>query len=999
MLKSIFKSCALFTILLLGVSASFGDEIILKAQTAAAQKGDTIVYEATLKTTSPIRAYFLQIQFEGAAISSPAVSNEADWTNASAAGAPVTDVQFENNLVTIQSSLIGKDSAFNSADGAVVATLSVKAEAAGLLKAAIVNAKFFADGFNQPLGLASAISYAQPDAVEITAGPGVTKPGDLDKNGYRDGEDLIILYDLIVKAIFGETINADDFSVADLFVDQILDGEDVIVLYDLIVYDIFNPGKSFRRSAKTVRPFSVMPETAQQIVIDSIEAPENGSFELDFNVIGAVNGTSFTFSVSYDPAVVEYQPTLDFAQGVAASWPSIKVTHLKKDNLGYFVIIAVYSDGFTQGQIINGDGLLFTVKGKIVGAAGSTTTFAIPTNTGGLSSAAVSGGIITVIPAAELTPTPEIPTPTPEMPTATPVVVPTSTPTNTPTATATATNTPTATSTNTPAPTATPESPTATPPPTNTPTSTPTPESPTATPVIPTNTPTATFTPTAAPTNTPTATATATPESPTATPVIPTSTPTPESPTATPVIPTQTPTATPTNTPTATATNTPLPTSTPTPESPTATPIAPTSTPTPVPPTNTPVPPPTNTPTPVPTATNTPLPAPTNTPVPPPTNTPTPVPPPTNTPTVAPTNTPVPPPTSTPTMAPTNTPVPPPTNTPVPLPTNTPTATPTIAPTNTPVAPTFTPTATPTEIPVPPSPTPTVTPTQPAATPTPLRVVEADRGLVMLSQLGLFIDRGYETGKLQDTPSIIVDPIDLEIIGNQPLILTKKGKAYLNGENLKLTDNGGAPLAQFGDYLDLEPTSGDLSGYLALDRYGRIHAFGNAAYFGSQVFVQTLNLGRITVKQPAPIAVDLEVVENAGVDAGYYVLASDGQLLSFGGVPAMDRVPASFGSVVALDLIVESGSVAGYRVMNYLGRVMKYDLATKTFGEPTIGIRVDKEPHVVDFAVVSDTIFILNEFGVIFAPQTGEVIGKTGDFDNWLGTKGFFDLEAGTIGN
>jgi len=122
-------------------------------------------------------------------------------------------------------------------------------------------------------------------------------------------------------------------------------------------------------------------------------------------------------------------------------------------------------------------------------------------------------------------------------------------------------------------------------------------------------------------------------------------------------------------------------------------------------------------------------------------------------------------------------------------------------------------------------------------------------------------------------------------------------------------------------------------------------------------------------------------------------------LLNFGNVPAMNGTPASFGPVVAMDLIVESGSVTGYRVMNYLGQVMMYDLATKTFGESTAKVRLDKEPHVVDFVVVSDTIFILNEFGVIYAPQSGEVIGKTGDFDNWLGTKGFFDLEAGTIGN
>ncbi len=172
--------------------------------------------------------------------------------------------------------------------------------------------------------------------------------------------------------------------------------------------------------------------------------------------------------------------------------------------------------------------------------------------------------------------------------------------------------------------------------------------------LIPTNTPTLTYTPILIPTNTPTSTNM---------PVL--STPTTILPTDTPVLPTATlvlPTSTDTPVaPTDTATNTP--TITDTPVLPTATLVPPTATDTPVPPTATLVPP---------TATDTPvLPTVTDTPV-PPTATDTPVPP-----TV--TDTPVPP-TVTDTPVPptvTDTPVPPPITNTLELPTATP-VTPTV---------------------------------------------------------------------------------------------------------------------------------------------------------------------------------------------------------------------------------------------------------------------------------------------------------------------------------
>jgi hypothetical protein len=487
------------------------------------------------------------------------------------------------------------------------------------------------------------------------------------------------------------------------------------------------------------------------------------------------------------------------------------------------------------------------------------------------------------------------------------------------------------------------ETPTEVPTPTNTPEPTATPESATPTPIeVPTDTPeptatpeSATPTPTEVPTNTPEPTAT--PESATPTPTeVPTNTP---EPTATPESATPTPTEVPTNTPEPTAT----------PESATPTPVE--------------VPTPTETPTEVPTPTNTPEPTAT-----PESATPTPVE--------------VPTPTETPTEVPTPTNTPEPTATEVPTPVDTPTEVPT-------------PVDTPTEEP---SPTPTVTPTEvptPTFTPTPEGPVSVgdDSGLVVLNHTGIIMQRGTKTGSEFDTEAFPGQPVDLEIIGNQPVVLMTSGTVWPSS-----AQKGDALV--IADALDLEPlANGD--GYLIIDRLGNVYAAGTAVHQGDAVFNQTIQFGRYNVTSRVPIAVDLEVVPDPAdptVNKGYYVLGSNGVIQKFGDATLADLpgIPAGFGPVVSFDLEITAGNVSGYTIMNYLGQITTWNSVTGFNVVWTDPLRSSSDPYVVDFTFGSSgELYILDEFGTVTGP--GGIVNDPDAFEGLLGETGFFDIEFGKL--
>ncbi len=461
-------------------------------------------------------------------------------------------------------------------------------------------------------------------------------------------------------------------------------------------------------------------------------------------------------------------------------------------------------------------------------------------------------------------------------------------------------------------------------------------------PPTPTNTPVPP-TPTETPTNTPVP-PTNTPEPPTATPELPTPTNTPESPTATPVAPT------PTNTPESPTATPELPTPTNTPESPTATPVAPTPTNTPESPTATPVAPtPTNTPE-SPTATPEP-PTPTNTPE-TPEDTPTPVPP-------TPTNTPE-------TPEDTPTPVPP-------------------TPTNTPETPEDTPT------PLPPTPTPTEVPPTPTSTPSPttppIIAVTEDEGLIALNANGLVLERGTLIGTEVEIPSDDLPAVDLEIVGGNAVITSING--LISPESAVLPVSGGQNLVN-GFVIDLEPVDGG-NGYLLLDRFGHVQTFGTAAFNGDPdfEFEQTIDFQGQSITSRAPVAVDLEV---QGV--GFYILARDGSITGFGGVPALPPVSdagVDFGNTVAFQLDAD-----GYTAMNSFGQIMSWS-TTGGFSTPTDSIRTINSAPVVDFIADGGTFFVMNDEGSVFNTAGIEVSNNPADFGGRIGNLGFFDLEFGDL--
>ncbi len=530
------------------------------------------------------------------------------------------------------------------------------------------------------------------------------------------------------------------------------------------------------------------------------------------------------------------------------------------------------------------------------------------------------------------------PTPT-ETPTATPVPP---TPTNTPeppTPTATESAVPTPTESAVPTPTNTPEPPT----PTATESAVPTPTesevpTPTNTPVPPTPTPTESVVPTPTPTES----------------VVPTPTPTEsEVPTPTPVPPTPTPTESEVPTPTPTESEVPTPT-----------PVPPTPTPTEseVP---TPTPTESEVPTPTPTESEVPTPTPTESEVPTPTNTPVP-------PTPTPTESEVPTPTPTESEVPTPTPVPP---------------TPTIEP----------PTPTPTV--EPPTPTPTVTPIPPTPTPTVGEVeVTMDSGLIAMSHEGLFLSRGIDSGAEVDTGEVLRGrPIDIEVINGELVYVTMDGTVY--PESMRKDSAGGTAL-KVNDVIDLEPL-GDGAGYLLLDRWGNVHAYGTATHQGDAVYKQSVSFGSKPFTVTVPLAVDLEVVAdpaNPNTNLGYYILGSDGSITSVGNVPAMPAAmdePSDVLGARALELSVTGGIVTGYEVLLQNGTIVFWNGTIKALGAP-INHSVN-DPEIVDFTRAGGAIFLLNEQGVVYGPDYLELSNDPGAFGGLIGKYGFFDIEAGFL--
>ncbi len=954
MLKSLIKSCALSIILLYGISASFSDQVILQPQTDSAKVGETVSYDIQLQATEAISAFLLQIQLEGVTVSSiDYTPNGSAWASASTAGEPISTVNLDGNVITIQSSLVGKDASFSNSEAQSIGALNVETETEGTLSTSVSYTKYigFQKAFSQPEGLNIDISAVDPADVQIQA-EGVL--GDANGNGRVDIGDA----QMVAAFAAGLISNLPNDNV-DMNNNGRVDIGDAQFIAAVAAGLIQNPNQAIIASAKRnyIRPFAFnllqVPANTVGIVVDGgpFETGQTVQARLIANVDTALG--SYQVNVNYDQNVLQFDSTAAGSSDFGAP------TNVNSNQAGVLAI-----NDFQAGADPLGELELVIISFNVIDTPSASTELGVEiTDLFGTDFLPVEG-VSAQSAVVELGAQPEdTPTPT-ESPTSTPLPEPTSTPTNTPEPQ------PTSTPTESPEDTPTPE-------PTNTPT-----EEPTSTPTeVSTSTPTESpeDTPTPEPTNTPT-------ESPVATPTeSPEDTPTPE------------PTNTPTESPVATSTPTESPEDTPTPE-PTNTPTeSPVATPTESP-EDTPTPEPTNTPTESPVATSTPTESPEDTPTPEPTNTPTESP--VATPTESPEDTPTPEPTNTPTESPVATATPEPTFTP----TQTPEASPTPVPTDTPTPePTETPgpTDTPTPEPTPtiePTASPTPTPEQPTSTPTPEQVVEPATGLVVLSQQGILIERGFETGELAAFDADVLAPVDLELVGENTVFLTKAGSVF--PEQIQKPSSGGTALSEFGDYLDLEPLGANAEGYLVIDRFGRVHAFGSAVHQGDEVFTQTIRFGRVEIERPVAIAADLEVVEDPaqpGVNLGYYILTNDGRVQAHGAVPALPAVPedSEFAPVMAMDLIVEDGAVQGYRVMNILGQIMTYTIDAE-FGEPSEVVRMENDPFVVDFTVVEDVPYILNENGFILGPAG--IINDPVDFDNLIGTRrGYFDIEAGTL--
>jgi len=266
--------------------------------------------------------------------------------------------------------------------------------------------------------------------------------------------------------------------------------------------------------------------------------------------------------------------------------------------------------------------------------------------------------------------------------------------------------------------------------------------------------------------------------------------------------------------------------------------------------------------------------------------------------------------------------------------------------------------------------------------------------LVLLSQDGTVVQRGKDSGtEVVLDYAIVGRPIDLELVNNQVVLTTVNGGIF--PESFKKDSNGGSTLDNLGNIIDMEPVGPNGEGYLVLDRFGNVHAYGTAAFHGSAVYEEEVILGTYRFKQKLPLAVDLEVVPdpaNPATNLGYYILASNGKVTAFGNVPAMP----SFSEELGIGALAMQLTEKGYAVLLRDGFVVEWNGIEFNTVTNAI-INTVNEPGAVDFVWADNTYFVMNELGEIFTNKL-RINNDPASFQNLTGFYGFYDLELGTVG-
>jgi len=261
-----------------------------------------------------------------------------------------------------------------------------------------------------------------------------------------------------------------------------------------------------------------------------------------------------------------------------------------------------------------------------------------------------------------------------------------------------------------------------------------------------------------------------------------------------------------------------------------------------------------------------------------------------------------------------------------------------------------------------------------------------------MSHQGVFISRGTDNGSEISIGQVMVGrPIDSEIVDGKLVYTTTEGNVF--PDTFRKPSSGGSVLK---DVVDMEPLGSD--GYLLLDRWGRVHAYGSATHQGDAKFEDSVMFGSRPLKMAVPLAIDLEVVPdpvNPSTNLGYYVMGSNGEIMSFGSVPAMPKVgfiDKDLGAV-ALQLDITGGVVTGYQALLHNGTIVYWNGTMHTLSAPVYFKPTD--PLIVDFTKAGNAFFILDELGNVFGPA--DLVNDPKAFENLTGKLGFFDIEAGFL--
>jgi len=268
-----------------------------------------------------------------------------------------------------------------------------------------------------------------------------------------------------------------------------------------------------------------------------------------------------------------------------------------------------------------------------------------------------------------------------------------------------------------------------------------------------------------------------------------------------------------------------------------------------------------------------------------------------------------------------------------------------------------------------------------------------------MSYQGVFLTRGTDSGSEVDMGVVVGRPVDIEIVGGKLLYTTTDGNLF--PQTYRMDSTGGATLKEV---VDMEPVlnaDGTLGGYLMLDRWGNVHAYGSATFMGNAKFVQEVTFGARKSQVVLPLAVDLEIVPG-----GYYILGSDGSLFSFdsttgvAGSTTVNGITLQAGTGTSEDLgavALNVDATGNYQVLLQNGTILFWSTALNRY---TLGAPLYTQPNhplVVDFTKAGEAFFLLDENGSVFSGLPDAVNNNPAQFEYLTGKPGFFDIEAGFL--